>query len=101
MSALRPGHFRDARDLLCQHLPECTYVRFRGPEKVCRNASLGGELEVMSRKVLYVDHCSATAKMEQALSVNHPQQEPAVARNSWRELLEIVDAYLTRNGVNG
>jgi hypothetical protein len=55
----------------------------------------------MSRKVVYVDNCSATAKTEQALSVNHPQQEPAVARNSWRELLEIVDTYLSRHGVNG
>jgi hypothetical protein len=55
----------------------------------------------MSRKVLYVDNCSPIAKTEQALSANHTQQEPAVARNSWRELLEIVDAYLTRHGVNG
>jgi len=55
----------------------------------------------MSRKVLYVDDCSTTPKMEQALSTKHTQQESAVARNSWRELLEIVDAYLTRHGVNG
>jgi len=55
----------------------------------------------MSRKVLYVDDCSPTAKMEQALSTKHTQQESAVARNSWRELLDIVDAYLTRHGVNG
>jgi hypothetical protein len=61
----------------------------------------GGELEVMSRNAVYVENCSATAKTEQALSTNHPQQEPVVARNSWRELLEIVDTYLTRHGVNG
>lgn len=74
---------------------------FRVREGVCHNASPGGELEVMSRKVLYVDDCSPTAKMEQALSTKHTQQESAVARNSWRELLDIVDAYLTRHGVNG
>lgn len=84
---------------MCQHLPECTYV-FPWPDGVCRNASPGGELEVMSRNAFYVENCSATAKTEQALSTNH-QQEPAMARNSWRELLEIVDAYLTRHGVNG
>jgi hypothetical protein len=39
--------------------------------------------------------------MEQALSTNNTQQEPAVARNSWRQLLEMVDTYLTRHGVNG
>jgi len=55
----------------------------------------------MSRKAFYVDECSPTVNMEQALSTNHTQQEPAVARNSWRELLEIVDAYFTRQGVNG
>ncbi len=74
---------------------------FRVREGVCHNASPGGELEVMSRNALYVDNCSPTANMEQALSTNNTQQEPAVARNSWRQLLEIVDTYLTRHGVNG
>jgi hypothetical protein len=55
----------------------------------------------MSRKVLDADNCSTTAKTEQALPAYHTQKEPALARNSWRELLEIVDAYLTRHGVNG
>ena len=72
-----------------------------GMEGVCRNTSPGGELEVMSRKVVYVDNCSQTAQTEQAQSTNQSQQEPAVARNSWRELLEIVDTYLSRHGVNG
>ena len=72
-----------------------------GTEEVCRNASPGGELEVMSRRVVYVDNCSHTAQTEQAQSTSYTQQEPAVARNSWRELLDIVDAYLTRHGVNG
>ena len=48
---------------------------------------------------IFDDH-SHTPKMEQALS-QHTQKEPAVVRNSWRELLEIVDSYLTRHGVNG
>jgi len=86
---------------LCQYLRECTYVCFRGTGEVCHIASPDGELEVMSRKAFYVDDCSPTVNMEQALSTNHTQQEPAVARNSWRELLEIVEAYLTRQGVNG
>ena len=46
------------------------------------------------------DDYSQSPKMEQALS-KRTQQEPAVVRNSWRELLEIVDSYLTRHGVNG
>jgi hypothetical protein len=50
---------------------------------------------------IFDDDCSATAKTEQVLSTQHIQQEPAVARNSWRDLLEIVDTYLTRHGVNG
>jgi hypothetical protein len=72
-----------------------------GREKCVTLQAQGRQLEVMSRNALYVDNCSPTAKMEQALSTNNTQQEPAVARNSWRQLLEIVDAYLTRHGVNG
>ena len=52
----------------------------------------------MQHKIL--DDHSHTPKMEQALS-KRTQPEPAVVRNSWRELLEIVDSYLTRHGVNG
>jgi hypothetical protein len=48
---------------------------------------------------IFNDH-SQSPKMEQALS-KPIQQEPAVVRNSWRELLEIVDSYLTRHGMNG
>jgi hypothetical protein len=72
-----------------------------GREKCVALQAQGRQLEVMSRKVLYVDNCSPTVKTEQALSTNLTQQEPAAARNSWRELLEIVDTYLTRHGVNG
>lgn len=75
-------------------------VSVHGKECVTTQAR-AGELEVMSRNALYVENCSATAKMEQALSVNHPQQEPPATRNSWRELLELVDTYLSRHGVNG
>ena len=48
---------------------------------------------------IFDDH-SHTPKMEPALS-KRTQPEPAVVRNSWRELLEIVDSYLTRNEVDG
>jgi hypothetical protein len=49
---------------------------------------------------IFDDDYSLTPKVEQALST-HTQQEPAAIRNSWRELLEIVDSYLARHGVNG
>jgi hypothetical protein len=56
-------------------------------------------MRVMQYRI-FDDDCSLTPKMEQALST-HTQQEPAAIRNIWRELLEIVDSYLTPHGVNG
>jgi hypothetical protein len=47
------------------------------------------------------DNRSTSSTTEQLRSTQHTQHEPALARNSWRELLEIVDAYLTHHGVNG
>ena len=52
----------------------------------------------MQHRIFDDDH-RATPTMEQALSTRI-QQEPAVARNGWRQLLEMVDSYLTRHGVN-
>jgi hypothetical protein len=56
-------------------------------------------MRVMQYRI-FDDDYGLTPKMEQALSTR-TQQEPAVVRNSWRELLEIVDSYLTQHGVNG
>jgi len=70
----------------------------RDKEKCVASQAHGRQMRAMQHKIL--DDHSHTPKMEQALS-QRTQPEPAVVRNSWRELLEIVDSYLTRHGVNG
>ena len=91
--------FGDAGELLCPHLVDCACVSFRRVREVCRIASPLPAMRAMQHKI-FDDDYSPTPKMEQDLST-HTQQEPAAIRNSWRELLEIVDSYLTRHGVNG
>jgi hypothetical protein len=83
----------------CARTCRNAYVYFTGREK-CRSASPWPATGAMKYSI-FDDDCSATAKTEQALSGQHTQQEPAVARNSWRDLLEIVDTYLARRGVDG
>ena len=74
----------------------CVFPR---AEKCVASQAHCRQLGAMQYKIFDDDYC-LTPKMEQALSTR-TQQEPAVVRNSWRELLEIVDSYLTRHGVNG
>jgi hypothetical protein len=47
-------------------------------------------------QMMFDDNPSANSTTEQPRST---QDVPDLARNSWRELLEIVDAYLTHYGV--
>src|ERR1041385_8263781 len=74
----------------------CAIPRER--EKCVASHAYGRQMRAMHCKIF--DDYSQSPKMEQALS-KPIQPEPAVVRNSWRELLEIVDSYLTRHGMNG
>jgi hypothetical protein len=68
-------------------------------EKCVASQAHWRQLGVMQYKT-FDDDYSLTPQMEQALSTR-TQQEASGIRNSWRELLEIVDSYLARHGVDG
>ena len=97
--AWRPEDTKGVLTSDCTHLSRNAHVYFYGPGEVSHCQPLAA-MRGMDQKTLD-DNRSTNPTTEQLRSTQHTQHGPALARNSWRELLEIVDAYLTHHGVNG